>query len=320
MQTRGKTMADYTRLSPKIVKQLLSQYNLGELVAMNPLDGGQANSSVKIKTQTGIFTLSVCDEKKPEEIACLTRVLTLLETQDFPSTRLVPAQNHKPFIMHEGKPVYIKEFIEGQVCPTLTSPMLFQVGHAMAMLHSISPPSDLPGQFPYGLNTFEEIFDDSLSHPYVGWLKRKKEFLESAIDSNMTRGFIHGDIFWDNLVFSQDSLKAILDFEEACYYYKLYDLGMCTVGCCSKKGLFDMVGVKQLLEGYQQTSPLAEGEKQQLKIFMEYAAVATSFWRFRQYNLRYPSPDKKDNYQELTSLADQVHAMDEKAFTDIFTP
>jgi len=312
-------MADYTKLSTKIVKQLLELYDLGELETMSNLEGGQANSSVKIKTRAGVFTLSVCDEKKPEEITCLTRVLTWLETQNFPSTRLVHAQNHKPFILHQGKPVYIKEFLEGQVCPGLTPAMLFQVGQAMAMLHSISPPPDLPKQFPYGLNTFEEIFDTGLFHPYVGWLKKKKAFLKSAIDPTMDKGFIHGDIFWDNLVFSQDSLVAILDFEEACHYYKLYDIGMCTVGCCSRKGLFDMGRIKNLLEGYQQTSPLTDEEKQQLKIFMEYAAVAASFWRFRQYNLRYPSPDKKDNYQELAFLADQVHAMDEKQFTAFFT-
>jgi homoserine kinase type II len=312
-------MADYTKLTQKIVKKLLGQYDLGALEAMTVLDGGQANSSVKLKTRTGLYTLSVCDEKNTKEITCQTRVLTWLETQDFPTTRLVPAQNGEPFIIHKGKPVYIKEFIEGQVCPCLTSAMLFQVGQAMARLHSLTPPPHLPGQFPYGLNTFEEIFDAPLSHPYVDWLKQKKNFLESAIDPSMSKGFIHGDIFWDNLVFSKDSLVAILDFEEACYYYKLYDIGMCTVGCCTQKGLFDMTKVKQLLTGYQQACPLTEAAKQQLKIFMEYAAVAASFWRFRQYNLRYPSQDKKDNYQELASLADQIHGMDEKRFSDIFT-
>ena len=98
----------------------------------------------------------------------------------------------------------------------------------------------------------------------------------------------------------------------------LYDLGMAAVGCCAQNKKFSMDRVKQLMKGYEQVCPLTGPEKKQLKIFMEYAAVAASFWRFRQYNLRHPSPDKKNNYLELSCLADQVHAMEEYQFSDIF--
>lgn len=307
-------MADYTKLTQKIVKKLLAQYDLGEFESMATLAGGQANSSVKIKTRTGVFTLSVCDEKNQKQIQCLTRVLAYLETHKFPTTPLVLTRNNKPFINHGGKPVYIKRFLPGQVCSKLSPDMHFQVGGAMAKLHALAPPEDLPKEFPYGLTAFEEIQTTDISHPYVDWLKEKTTFLETAIDPSMKKGFIHGDIFWDNLLFSSVTLVALLDFEEACSYYKLFDIGMCAVGCCTRNGLFDLNQVNMLAAGYQKVSPLADVERKQLKIFMEYAAVTASFWRFRQYNIRYPSPDKKDNYRELSLLADQVHAMDEHQF------
>ncbi len=309
-------MANYTKLTANLAKKLIAGYDLGKFKSMSPLDGGQANSSMKITTRTGIFTLSVCDEKNKEEIQCLTRVLTHLEAQNFPATRLVTTKTCKPFILHGGKPVYIKEFLPGEVCRDLSPWMLRQVGQTMAKLHGLTPPPGLPGQFPYGLVSFDQVF--GVEHPYANWLKKKKKYLETAIDPAMAMGFIHGDIFWDNLLFSDRSLVAILDFEEACTYYKLYDIGMAAVGCCSRNGHFSLDRVKQLVLGYQQTCPLIDAEKKQLKIFMEYAAAAASFWRFRQYNIRYPSPGKKDNYLELSSLADQVHAMDESQFYDVF--
>lgn len=311
-------MADYTMLTQEILEKLLGAYDLGELESMTPMDGGQANSSMKIKTRTGVYTLSVCDEKNPSEIRTLTRVLGHLETHAFPTPRVVTTRDGRPFIEHGGKPVYIKEFIPGQVCPTLLSHMVFQVGQALARLHAMAPCPGLAQQFPYGMNAFDEILDAEISHPYRGWLEEKKYFLQTALDPAMARGFIHGDIFWDNLIFSGQVLGAILDFEEACYYYKLFDLGMAAVGCCAQNGLFDMDQVKQLVAGYQTLCPLAKAEKKQYKIFMEYAAVAASFWRFRQYNLRYPSPEKKKNYLELSSLANQVRAMEENRFLDIF--
>lgn len=310
-------MADYTRLTPKILENLLAEYDLGTFESMTPLDGGQANSSIKIKTQKGVFTLSVCDGKNKEEVLCLTRVLAYLETQDFPTTRLVTTRTGKAITLHDNKPVYIKQFLPGKVCPELSCDMLFQVGQTMAELHALSPPPGLPGQFPYGLKKFENLFDAKIFHPYIDWLKEKKEFLETAIDTTMARGFVHGDIFWDNLLFSNHTLVAVLDFEEACNEYKLFDIGMGLVGCCARNSLFSMDLVKHFLSGYQKVCPFMDAEKKQLKIFMEYAAVAASFWRFRQYNLCYPSPDKKDNYKELSSLADQVHAMDETWFESL---
>ncbi|MBU0972795.1 MAG: homoserine kinase [Proteobacteria bacterium] len=305
-------MADYTHLTPEIIKELIREYDLGELVSMAPLDGGQANSSVKINTRAGAFTLSVCDEKNQEDIRNLTRVLTHLEAHKFPCTRLVTTRDATPFIHYDGKPVYVKAFIEGEVCPNLSPKMLVQVGTAMAKLHGLDPVPGMAGHFPYGLQSFDEIFDTS--HPYVDWLRGKKKFLETAIDPAMKKGVIHGDIFWDNLVFSHGRLTAVLDFEEACTYYTLFDMGMAAVGCCAPRGSLSMDRIKQLITGYQQVCPLTKPEKKQLKIFVEYAAVSASFWRFRQYNLRYFSSAKKDNYRELSILADQVHAMDAGCF------
>lgn len=311
-------MADYTQLTWKVLEQLLGAYDLGELESIAPLDGGQANSSMKIKTRTGVFTLSVCDEKNQSQVQCLTRVLVYLEAHGFPTPRLVRTRDGLSFIEYGGKPVYIKEFIPGQVSPFLAPDMIFQAGQAMARLHALPPPPGLPQNFPYGLKAFDEILGAKISHPYKNWLQEKKAFLAETIDPDMARGFVHGDIFWDNLIFSGPVLTALLDFEEACTYYKLFDLGMAAVGCCSTSGVFDLDKIKQLTAGYQSLCPLTETEKKQYKIFMEYAAVASSFWRFRQYNIRYPLPDKKDNHRELSSLADQVHAMEESLFLENF--
>jgi homoserine kinase type II len=307
-------MADYTKITREQVSEWLTRYDLGKIMSMTPIKGGQANSSIRIDTSRGAFTLSVCDEKSPEQIQCLTRVLACLEAEGFPTTRLVPARNGDGFILHGRKPVYVKGFIKGAVVSTLSRTMLFQVGRTMARLHALPVPQVLPQAFPYGLTAFESLFDIGLLHPYIDWLKEKHAFLENHLDLNMAKGFIHGDIFWDNLLFSNETLVALLDFEEACCYYRLFDIGMCAVGCCAENESFSMDQMKTLMAGYQQIFALGRAEKDQLKYFMAYAAVAASFWRFRQYNVRYPSHEKKDTYLALSTLADQIQAMDAAAF------
>ena len=309
-------MAEYTRLTPDTIASLLSCYDLGTVTDMKPLEGGLANSSIKITTESGTYTLTVCDEKNAQEVDCLTRVVAYLVKKGIPTPKVIPARSGNAFIMHDNRPVYIKEFLPGHVRADLSFSKLFQVGEILADLHRLDPPPDVPQEFPYGMSTFSQIFERRLDHPYVDWLRQKIGFLQSALDPAMEKGLIHGDLFWDNLVFDDDILVAVLDFEEACHYYRLYDIGMCAIGCCTREGRLSMARIASLVEGYQQRCPLTHTEKKQLKVFIEYAGVAASFWRFRQYHVRRPDPARQDSHAELSCLADQIHDMDNREFFD----
>ncbi len=300
-------MADYTKLTSSELEALLSHYDIGECKRAEPLEGGQANTSMKITAEKGVFVLSICDEKNRDDIKNLTEILVGLERQGFHTTRLAVTKTGENFISHGTLPVYMKEYLPGQIIQELSMDMLGQVGSAMAALHHLEPIEAIQDYFPYGLEAFETLLKEGISHPYMDWLLKKKTFLQKAINTDMPRGFIHGDIFWDNLLFSRGSLVAILDFEEACHFYKLFDLGMAAVGCCSRNGRFNLSLIRELINGYTKTSPLSIQEEEQLNIFIEYAAVSASFWRFRQYNIRRPTPAQQENYRELASLADQIH-------------
>ena len=295
-------MADYTRLTPDDIAAILTHYDLGRLDAAVPLEGGQANSSYRLTTSGGEFTLSVCDEKGPDDIRILTRVMSCLEALDFPTPRLVTPTGEESFIVYRSKPVYVKTFLRGRVRQDLTPAMAGQVGRALARLHAVPVPEGLPPAFPYGLKMFRELPDTA--HPFTSWLSRKIRYLETALDLSMPRGFIHGDIYWDNLLFDGDRLTAVLDFEEACRYYLLFDLGMACVGCCAGPDGLDVERMSALMRGYRTARPLSGPEKEQFRPFLVYAAAAGAFWRFRQYNIRHPDPEKADNYLELARLAD----------------
>ena len=113
-------MADYTKLTAKIVKKLISGYDLGKFESMSPLDGGQANSSMKITTRKGIFTLSVCDEKNQDEIQCLTQVLAYLEThreveRQHANYRYVPLTTREPENLDSSRDDYVgKQYLQDE--------------------------------------------------------------------------------------------------------------------------------------------------------------------------------------------------------------
>mgnify|MGYP006281466373 FL=1 len=308
-------MANYTRLNREAARSIVSEYGLEACGEPVPLDGGQANSSFLIPTEHETVILSVCDEKNLQEIDTLTRILLYLEQNGFPGSRVLPDKQGGLYREHEGKPVYLKRYIKGRVVQDLSLPMTVQVGRALAQLHALPPPEGTPRTFAYGFQAMEELLSLDLEHPFLAWLHETQDALKRHIDPDVEQGFIHGDLFWDNLVFEGETLAAVLDFEEACSYYTLFDLGMSAVGCCSKNGRFDPEHIRALLRGYGEERDIPARERSQLPYFMEYAAAATALWRFRQYTIRYPLPDKADTYREMVSLADEARDLDPGLFS-----
>jgi homoserine kinase type II len=129
---------------------------------------------------------------------------------------------------------------------------------------------------------------------------------------------IHGDVFFDNMIVQGDQLMAIIDFEEACNYYRSFDLGMVIVGACRDRQGISFEKAGQFMRGYQKETTLQSIERDTLKAFAVYAAVATSFWRFRHYHLRRPEPRLHDKHVEMQTLADTISEYPESSFTQLF--
>lgn len=305
-------MANYTTLDRPTVDRLLAHYNIGDVETHTPLDGGSANSSIVLTTGKGRYVLSVCDEKNVAEISTLTATLDLLNRHNFPTTKPVKTRAGEPFIEYEGKPVYIKHFIDGEVKEPLRTEMIFQVGAALAGLHTIPPADFLPTSFSYGIESFPEIL--GRGDDYSKWLQLKTDELQGCCRKELPSGLIHGDLFFDNILFRDDTLVALLDFEEVCNYFFIFDLGMCAAGCCCPSGEFSLDSAAALIAGYQSQRQLTGLEKELFQCHIQYGAIATSFWRYRQFNIVLPTPRKKEAHLEMKELAETVHAIPKEEF------
>jgi len=99
-----------------------------------------------------------------------------------------------------------------------------------------------------------------------------------------------------------------MDFEESTYYYRVYDIGMTLVGTCTFDRQLNFEKAQHLLKGYQSKNTLTEQEKNALRAFTVYAATATAFWRFMNYNFVRPDESEKDRYKEMQDVA--IHVME----------
>ena len=302
-------MTVYTQINRKELERLVAQYDIGPLIDFEGLMAGQANSNFKLSTRTGNYILSVCDEKDFSEVEQLTGFLFYLEENGFKTTRVLKSKNGDRVVRHRNKPAFLKYFLEGAIPDEISEHKARRLGREIARLHQIKSPPGLPSRFAYGLECFGEVIDSFADSDYRLWLEAKMEYIEEAISPELPRSIVHGDIFYDNTLFNGDELVAVIDFEEACHYYRIFDLGMCAVGSCAEADGLDFGKTRSLVEGYAEIENLRKLEAESFQAFIVYAATAASFWRFRQYNLLFPNHGKSKTYKPMNIMADQLLAM-----------
>jgi homoserine kinase type II len=121
-------------------------------------------------------------------------------------------------------------------------------------------------------------------------------------------------LFFDNVLFEDEKIKAILDFEDVCRIYKVFDLGMAAVGICTEGTKTELNQVRALVNGYQEVRLLEKIEKDSLQIFIECAAILTSTWRFWKYNLDEPDIEKSNKYLQMVKIAENVSLIPKMLF------
>jgi len=317
-------MATYTQLNEQDIHSLADNYDL-RVVKFSLLDGGLGNSSYILKTQQASYVLTVCDNKKLDEVFKIGQLLLLLEAHNMPSNRLISPVNSEiltTFATIDGvKPVILKDYIEGKVVKQLDETMLSEVGRQVARLNQIPPPDYLPTNHPYGRQFFSRVIGLNIDAKYESWMAKEIDYLEQNIAKNLPRGLIHGDLFYDNLLFNPLSsmpggFKAIIDFEDACHYHLIFELGMGILGTCINDITVDLDKARSLVNGYQQVRPLLPIEKESLQLFVRYAAVATSYWRFNKYNIEEHGEDRASHHLQMMQIAKAVGEISKTHFFD----
>ncbi|MEE8575995.1 MAG: homoserine kinase [candidate division Zixibacteria bacterium] len=311
-------MVIYARLDMIAVEGLARRFGIEDVTGFSVMDGGSENTNYCVETHSGKYVLTLCDQKSLQHVTNLANLLVYLTDHGIRTSRVVVPLEGPIVILHDEKPVMLKRYIDGEITANLTGNLLAQLGEKMARLHEIPAPSYLPKSFPYGRSSFPEVIDSNLDHAYIDWLSEKNGYLQKCIPQNLPRALIHGDVFCDNLIVQGDRLMAIIDFEEACHYYRSFDLGMVIVGTCRDRQGICFEKAKRFIRGYQNNVTLQSVERETLKAFAVYAAVATSFWRFRHYHVRRPEPQFYNKHVEMQTLADTISKYPNSSFTELF--
>lgn len=302
-------MSVYTVFDLTQLQKLALQFGVEGVRSYEILSGGSENSNYLLIAETGDFVLTLCELKSPKEAEVITNVLSHLQENNFKTSELLPHASGANFGFHNGKPLLLKKYLHGSVQTEFDSQQLVEIGIEIAKLHRVPAPDFLPTEPSYGLSAFSNLDERYPNlHPFKEWLKLKSKEIEAGIDNRLLKSMIHADIFDSNIIMTSSG-PIIMDFEEACNYYRVYDIGMAIVGTCTIENTVVATKARQLIWGYQSLNDLETLEKEKLPVFIQYAAVATAFWRFMQFNIIVPDNHRKDSYLEMAHIADNLSSI-----------
>jgi homoserine kinase type II len=310
-------MAKYTQLEPYEIKSLAQRYGI-EVSKYSPIEAGGENSSFLLNSDGGEHVLTISDGKPVEDVHRLVQLLDHLAQYDFPTSRVLLSVNGEKVTLYGDKAVTVKEYIPGRTLWDFPEEGLYSLGTTLAYLHRIPAPDFMHRTHPYGIDHFSKAFGVQIDLQFEGWLEAKTAYLRKELPADLPRGLIHGDVFKSNLIFQNGEFHALIDFEDASEYYKVFDPACAIYATCLEVDLGNFGKARHILRGYQQIRKLGDAERAALQLFVIYAGTASAFWQYMKYNVYTPTEEKKDSHQRSAERVEEIMAIPREEFNRVF--
>ncbi len=302
-------MTQYSILNKQDVTRILMPYSIKNLTNIEKLSGGSENTNYLITTNNCRYVLSLFENKSLDHVRVLTQLLSHLNENNFKASQTISTTNDQTVTCWNKKPIIIKHFIEGEIMDTLPNHIIKLVGEATGKLHQVPAPDYLPKTIDYGQENFKLVNQYAPKTRFEDWILAIRRYIQPYLEMDLPKAFIHSDLFCSNIIISNDEKSVtIIDFEEAAYYYRVFDIGMAIIGLCSEGKILNKEKVKSFLIGYAKVIKLTPNEEKALQAFTVYAGAAMTFWRHRNFNYVYPNMGLNNHYKALQALADYAKA------------
>ena len=310
-------MASYTQIGLQEAEDILKLYNRTAVLKLTPLSLGISNSNYRVDLQGETVLLKISNDKNQIQLFEEQEILLYLNQRGYPYSL-------KPIILVSGELVYtygpyfgvLYPFVEG-IPPGPSDYTCKEVGQALAHLHSINHDKNILETLrPHESVGFgaQEILNYTKTKAcpedfYEAFQYFFPDQLQDFLKTPFEKGIIHGDLYYDNTLFNNNSLSTVLDFEQAGRGEYLLDLGISLSGTCLEKGRVITPLVNSYLEGYEAIRPLNKTESKFLDHAIILGLLSISLWRIKRFKERNLNPLMENSYQDLLVRAMNYYQM-----------
>lgn len=291
-------MGVFTKLTKSQIKKILSHYSFynDQNFSMQGIGLGTVNTYYKLtfadKSCYFLKIDEVGDQKRLDNelrvFRCLSKNKNTLGF-DFPFP--LKTKTKKLHTAFQKKPVLLFPELAGRSRFNDLKPAdIKQIGSAMASLHKAKLAKTIKNhRFCLSglIKSFKQIEKKlNQKHPELSALiKTELTQLKTKLPKNAKAVLIHGDLFPENIHWSQTTLSGILDFEAAGKGHALFDFCVGLHALCHNGKNFDLKKVRALQNGYQKISKTNLLKHRDFPIFLRLTTLRFLITRLKDFEL-----------------------------------
>ncbi|CAM3859661.1 MULTISPECIES: phosphotransferase [Paenibacillus] len=242
-----------------------------------PVLMGYANLKWKVHTGDEVLFVKQYNEVRyPEEL--LSSVEAALGLQDLLHSEGIPCpklfSKNDLFIQRtpSGERFIVTEYCEGELVKPgeVNADQMYHLGQIVGRMHKIlysKAPQSLtlhwkPESKEAKLQKWAKSWHEAVGHAaakYVSALEIQRKIIDK-IDLDLFKsceeGWVHWDLFVDNLLFHDHCVSSILDFDRMHYIYPEFDISRAILSGTLLNGNINMKSVNAFICGYTESMPI----------------------------------------------------------------
>ncbi len=306
-------MALLTPLPLAAAQALGHDYGLA-ITAVEALSAGSVNSNFRLRTQGGaVYFGRLYEEQAADGAARELELLEALAGAGVPVARPRARSADGWVTSFAGKPFAVFPWLDGEiVCHgRVNAEHCRAVGKALAGVHlanfearRLGPGRFNPSDMLARLARVEGEAQRPDLAPDVSAVRALIEKYVAERDPALPMGVVHGDLFRDNVLWSDGTLVALLDFESAFHGPLAYDLGVTIEAWCYGDA-FDPALVRAMAEGYASERRFEAAELRAFVVEAALGCLRFATTRITDFSLRAPAgtPPLRDFRRFLQRLS-----------------
>jgi homoserine kinase type II len=288
-------MAEWRTLPAADVRAILESFGIAGYRAHRPIPVGTINTNLGVETDQGLFFLRVNEGKSLDDVVREAAIVAHVAARAVPTPAPLQSTAGQPFVLWRDQIVSLFPWVPGRTLARadLAPEQAAAVGAALAKLHLAG--SDLsdrrpgryePAEIARRLEQIAGLGPPELANA-VAILAPELARLALERAPELPTGLIHGDLFIDNVLFTDDGqLAALIDFEQASWGRLAYDLAVTALAFGFGRDDFRPEVFRALVAAYAAVRPPTAEERAAFGAELRFAACRFAITRITDVHLK----------------------------------
>lgn len=312
--------------------QVLASYNLGNILAVEPVSGGLIEESYAVYgAKRRIFVKQRVPSTTAEMVAADHHLIQFLVDQDFPTPPLVPTLGNTTWLEYNRRIYEAFCFVDGEPFAIGDRAQIAGIGRTLGQYHALVGSYTSPHRksLSGGEASVAHYLDlnNRVSKPLEWLLKHRligsseKRFVQAAVQElkgqahrfpnaeGLVRLIVHGAVEPGNVIFTPaNEVAALVDWSHSREFVRTFDVASALlkfVGCRADAVLPGQVGpllswprVESFASAYRETITLTGPEAELLPWLMLALRLTDALWIDESYDM---------NYRRELKMAAELH-------------